>query len=335
MTHKYKKKGGMPNYVFNPTLYSSSYGRIAGVGCPQQSSNILAANAQFGGSSVYCPATNPLATPITGPAAGPAAVVACEPFNGKRSLQMGGTTGYQAGESIKPVVLDKCDDNMCEGFSVGGSRRRSKRGAGTTGYQPKGCGTLVSCNKTSMSAGGARSRRRKQKGGTTYYSPTFGAANGAVDYNGGRRRRRRSKRGAGTTGYQPIGTSPSGNFGGSRRRRRRRRGGVTRYPSAPGKKGGRGGGRRGTKSKTHRGKNYETRKSSKRYRSGKFKKYLRGRKTMRAPDFPFAGGALQAPPSLSNIPYAPGYSTGAQLTPNLSALANPVPYKAYNHCQSN
>lgn len=41
-------------------------------------------------------------------------------------------------------------------------------------------------------------------------------------------------------------------------------------------------GKKGTKSKTHRGKKFETRKSS--------KKFLRGRKIMIAPKFPFAGG---------------------------------------------
>jgi hypothetical protein len=46
--------------------------------------------------------------------------------------------------------------------------------------------------------------------------------------------------------------------------------------------------KKGTKSKTHRGKDFETRKSSKRWR-----KFLQGRKTMIAPDFPFAGGALK------------------------------------------
>ena len=48
--------------------------------------------------------------------------------------------------------------------------------------------------------------------------------------------------------------------------------------------------KKGTKSKTHRGKDFETRKSSKRYGEKRWRKYLRGRKTMIAPDFPFAGG---------------------------------------------
>ena len=52
-------------------------------------------------------------------------------------------------------------------------------------------------------------------------------------------------------------------------------------------------GKKGTKSKTHRGKDFETRKSSKRYGEKRWRKFLRGRKTMIAPDFPFAGGALK------------------------------------------
>lgn len=48
--------------------------------------------------------------------------------------------------------------------------------------------------------------------------------------------------------------------------------------------------KKGTKSKTHSGKDFETRKSSRRYGEKRWRKYLRGRKTMIAPDFPFAGG---------------------------------------------
>jgi|TARA_Y100000768_G_C23988865_1_gene690729 hypothetical protein len=134
--------------------------------------------------------------------------------------------------------------------------------------------------------------------------------------------------------------------GGRKRRTRKRRKSAKRRKKTRSSK-------RGTKSKTHRGKNYETRKSSKRYRTGKFKKFLRGRKTMLAPDFSFAGGgptgrssvmpvgtpvpsttvpSLQQP--YSNIPYTPGYSTGGTLPNNMSSLANPVPYSSYNHCPS-
>jgi len=44
--------------------------------------------------------------------------------------------------------------------------------------------------------------------------------------------------------------------------------------------------RKGSKSKTHRGKNFETRKTSKKYNSKRWKR-LTGRRTMRAPLFPF------------------------------------------------
>uniref|UniRef100_A0A6C0B1I9 Uncharacterized protein n=1 Tax=viral metagenome TaxID=1070528 RepID=A0A6C0B1I9_9ZZZZ len=38
---------------------------------------------------------------------------------------------------------------------------------------------------------------------------------------------------------------------------------------------------------------------------------------------------------MSNVPYTPSYSTGGPLSPNLSALANPVPYQPTNNCQDN
>jgi len=45
--------------------------------------------------------------------------------------------------------------------------------------------------------------------------------------------------------------------------------------------------RKGTKSKTHRGKDFETRKSSKYYNSKRWKR-MTGRRTRRAPLFPWA-----------------------------------------------
>jgi len=44
--------------------------------------------------------------------------------------------------------------------------------------------------------------------------------------------------------------------------------------------------RKGSKSKTHRGKDFETRKTSKNYNSKRWKR-MTGRRTMRAPLFPF------------------------------------------------
>ena len=63
--------------------------------------------------------------------------------------------------------------------------------------------------------------------------------------------------------------------------------------------------KKGTKSKTHRGKDFETRKSSKRYGEKRWRKFLRGRKTMISPDFPFAGGAPKR--GRDDEPYESGY----------------------------
>jgi hypothetical protein len=38
---------------------------------------------------------------------------------------------------------------------------------------------------------------------------------------------------------------------------------------------------------------------------------------------------------MSNVPYTPSYSTGGDLSPSLSALANPVPHQLTNNCQDN
>jgi len=38
---------------------------------------------------------------------------------------------------------------------------------------------------------------------------------------------------------------------------------------------------------------------------------------------------------MSNVPFTPSYSTGGELSPNLSALANPVPHLQTNNCQDN
>jgi len=67
----------------------------------------------------------------------------------------------------------------------------------------------------------------------------------------------------------PVTTQNLAAAGGGRRRRRRFR--------------------RGTKSRTHSGKDFETRKKSKRYRRKSFKRRF-GRVTARAPLFPFVGG---------------------------------------------
>ena len=38
---------------------------------------------------------------------------------------------------------------------------------------------------------------------------------------------------------------------------------------------------------------------------------------------------------MSNVAYTPSYSTGGNLSPNMSALANPAPYKLTNNCVDN
>ena len=122
--------------------------------------------------------------------------------------------------------------------------------------------------------------------------------------------------------------------------------------------GGKKGFKRGTKSKTHKGKNFETNKKSKYYRR-KFKGL--GARDLLAPDFPFAGGSgagrdvkgytsfktnpVDVPPPsgqskaqpYSNVPISFGYAAGAppDLSPNLSALANPSPHSAYMNCPKN
>lgn len=101
------------------------------------------------------------------------------------------------------------------------------------------------------------------------------------------------------------------------------------------RRGGKKGFRRGTPSKTHPGKkDFSTRKTSKRYRRDDLDKYLRGRKTVMAPDFPFVGGSASNP--CSNVPLAFGYSTGGPgVDANTSALASPPPQHVYDHCMKN
>ena len=116
--------------------------------------------------------------------------------------------------------------------------------------------------------------------------------------------------------------------------------------------------KRGTKSKTHTGKDFETRKNSKYYRR-RFRGV--GARDLLAPVFPFVGGSgtgrgikgytsfktspTNVPPPTgpsqaqpySNKPISFGYSAGAppDIGPNQSALANPSPHSAYMNCPKN
>lgn len=66
---------------------------------------------------------------------------------------------------------------------------------------------------------------------------------------------------------------------------------------------------------------------SKRHHYKKSKKTMRRKSSKRQ-----RGGYSQY---MSNVPYTPSYSTGGLLSPNLSALANPVPYQPTNNCVDN
>ena len=99
------------------------------------------------------------------------------------------------------------------------------------------------------------------------------------------------------SGY-PLETPYNGNScaqGGGRRTRRKRKGGYNK----------------GSKSKTHSGNNFTTRKNSKNYNQKRLKN-LTGKSTMAAPDFPFAGGRRVQRGGYSqyqsNVPDTPSYA---------------------------
>jgi len=126
------------------------------------------------------------------------------------------------------------------------------------------------------------SKDYKQGGGSSPYGPG-GYGRGGVPYYG-----YAGKQGADLSmfagsGYPPITTAwnkncPPVKMGGKRKNKKTK--------AKRGKKKF----KKGTKSKTRKGhKDFETSKKSKRYSRKHFKK-LFGRKTMRAPDFPFVGG---------------------------------------------
>ena len=153
------------------------------------------------------------------------------------------------------------------------------------------------------------------------------------------------------------GQAPVSQSGGRRRRRRRTR---RRTRRRIGRRTRRRIGRRrrrfhkGTKSKTHKGKDFETRKTSKRYGEKRWRKYLRGRKTLRSPIFPFAGGYRYSQKRKSksrrrthrkqrggnniigsNIPNSNIYSLGGSLPGGASALASPPPVTVNTNCMPN
>ena len=92
-----------------------------------------------------------------------------------------------------------------------------------------------------------------------------------------------------------------------------------------------GGGRKTRKThSTKRSKKHSTKRSTKRSKGGKKSKratkhHKRSRKHMRKQ----RGGKGQP---YANVPISFGYSAGGVLPGDLSALANPVPYKVYDRC---
>ena len=74
---------------------------------------------------------------------------------------------------------------------------------------------------------------------------------------------------------------------------------------------------KGTKSKTHKGKDFETRKSSKRYRA---EPWMRGRKTRRSPIFPFVGGQAGGGPTAEEMVKVAQQSAGACMGKGMEEL---------------
>ena len=123
------------------------------------------------------------------------------------------------------------------------------------------------------------------------------------------------------SGY-PLETAYNGNqcaqSGGRRRRHKRRRTRRKHHRKRKKTRNKRKRRRRfkkGTRSKTHKGNNFETRKNSKRYSQKRLKK-LTGRRTMRAPVFSFAGG---------NRVQKGGYHQYGSNIPDTAGFANPNP----------
>jgi len=76
-------------------------------------------------------------------------------------------------------------------------------------------------------------------------------------------------------------------------------------------------------------------KLSKMFRFGKSKKMRRSTKRRAHKKTRRQRGGQGYQQYMSNVAYTPSYSTGGQLSPSMSALANPVPYQVTNNCQDN
>ena len=118
----------------------------------------------------------------------------------------------------------------------------------------------------------------------------------------------------------PYNANSCAQGGGRRKTRRKRKGGYNK----------------GSKSKTHSGNNFTTRKNSKNYNQKRLKN-LTGRSTMRAPVFPFVGGQRVQKGGYSqyqsNVPNTPGY---AQPNPGpLPWATGPGSFTRQINCEDN
>ena len=158
-------------------------------------------------------------------------------------------------------------------------------------------GGVAGCTGATTGVQGAASNAGSQymlKGGTNFYG--FKNANAALT-------------GSMKGSYAPISKGSHNKCGGRKSRRRsHKKARKTRH-------------RR--KSNHHRRKAKHHRRKSKHHRRKSKRRTYKRRRNHR-------GGYSQY---LSNVPMAHGYSTGGNISPVNNALANPVPYKAYNHCQ--
>ena len=91
-------------------------------------------------------------------------------------------------------------------------------------------------------------------------------------------------------------------------------------------------GKRKTHAKKSRkvgGKRRKTRKTRKSRKSRKGRKSFKLKRRHR-----MRGGTYTQ--FQSNVPYTPGYAVaGVNVTPSMSATANPPPFESYNHCKDN
>ena len=329
--------GKYGNFAMNPTLYPSSASYIKGRGCPGTYNNVTAAGGKYsskpyipgpnmkGGKPVYCLSSDPIyknagGNQITpyGPHGGIYANV--------QSCSKGGSK--RKGGTVASTLIERHGLNAVYKQRAHDAMKAGRVGPGWPGAA--GGGRDAKARKTkknkSRKTTGSRNRRRQRRGRhsssrSTSRSSSYSSSLHSDD----------------SDASLDLSIPDSRDGGGKRKTK---------------------GFKRGTKSKTHKGKNFETRKTSKYYRR-KFRGL--GARDLLAPDFPFVGGSgagrgvkgyssfntspknvptargpSQAQP-YSNEPISFGYSSGAppNIGPNQSALANPSPHSAYMNCPKN